>query len=723
MIQIIKKDGSLESFNPRKIWSAIDKSAARVFINFTDEEHKKISNWVKAAIKTEQISVSDVHNLVEMALDACGFNQVAESYRSYRNYKRDQLDIMAAEELKEIELNREPDRSNANCNSQLISTKKILKYGAIQEAKYMRFFLTPEERKATEDGYIYPHDKKDRLETYNCCLLNVGRVMKGGFKLANIDYTEPGSVASAIAVASDIISVTAGNQYGGLTWPQVDEDLAPYCQKSYDFYFNQRQKELDKSRNWIERIYAKLFKKNKDKRENDEYAYERVKREIEQGYQGIEHTYNSVQSCRGDYPFISFSLGHGSDRWSRLITKTILEVRMKGQGKPGGKIPVLFPKIIFTYKDELHGQGKPCEDVFLLACKCSKDTMYPDFMSLDAGYEGDMYKKHGVIITKMGCRATLSPDFDDEGNFLLYRCNLGVISLNLPMIYQKAKVENKNFFEVFDYYLELSRNIHKRTIEYLSKLKASGNPLAFMEGGFDGGYLDANDSIAPVLKHSTISFGYGGLAEIQLMETGIPYEKDQSFAMKVMKYFNKKVEQFKKQDNILYAIYGTPGESWLPLACQQFVKKYGEIEWVTTKGFFTNSFHVNVDADVTPIEKIDIENEFFPLSKGGSICHVKIPSIDDSMLPAVASIIRHAMSVGNYQSVNHNQNRCADCGHHWIGDDTLPDEENYKCPKCGSYKTVGIRRMNGYLGFSKTTLGYSKFNDGKLKEFKFRKNI
>lgn len=302
MIQIIKKDGSLESFNPRKIWSAIDKSAARVFINFTDEEHKKISNWVKSAIKTEQISVSDVHNLVEMALDACGFNQVAESYRSYRNYKRDQLDIMAAEELKEIELNREPDRSNANCNSQLISTKKILKYGAIQEAKYMRFFLTPEERKATEDGYIYPHDKKDRLESFNCCLLNVGRIMKGGFKLANIDYTEPGSVASAIAVASDIISVTAGNQYGGLTWPQVDEDLAPYCQKSYDFYFNQRQKELDKSRNWIERVYAKLFKKNKDKRENDEYAYERVKREIEQGYQGIEHTYNSVQSCRGDYP-------------------------------------------------------------------------------------------------------------------------------------------------------------------------------------------------------------------------------------------------------------------------------------------------------------------------------------------------------------------------------------------------------------------------------------
>lgn len=396
---------------------------------------------------------------------------------------------------------------------------------------------------------------------------------------------------------------------------------------------------------------------------------------------------------------------------------------MKGQGKEGGKTPVLFPKLIFTYEGAIHGPGKEHEDIFDLAAKCSKDTMYPDFMSLDAGYEGDMYKKYGVIITKMGCRATLSPDFDDKGNFLLYRCNLGVISLNFPMIYQKSVVENKDFFEVFDYYLELARQIHKRTVRYLSQLKASCNPLAFMEGGFDDGYLDPDDSIAPVLKHSTISFGYGGLAEIQLMQTGVPYEKDQSFAIAVMKHFNEKVEQFKKEDGILYAIYGTPGESWLPLACEQFVKKYGEVDWVTTKGFFTNSFHVNVDADVTPIEKMEIENQFFGLSKGGAICHVKIPSIGEEMLPGIKALIRKAMSIGNYQSVNHAQNRCTDCGHHWVGDDTLPDDENYRCPKCGSLNTIGIRRMNGYLGFSRTILGPTKFNDGKMTEFKLRKNL
>ena len=265
------------------------------------------------------------------------------------------------------------------------------------------------------------------------------------------------------------------------------------------------------------------------------------------------------------------------------------------------------------------------------------------------------------------------------------------------MIYQKAITENKDFYEVFDYYFELARNIHKRTIKYLSQLKASSNPLAFMEGGFDDGYLSADDTIEKVLRHSTISFGYGGLAEIQFMKTGKRYEEDQSFAREVMEYFNKRVEEIKKKDNILYAIYGTPGESWLPLACEPFVKEYGAIDGETTKGFFTNSFHVNVDADVTPIQKMEIENEFFPLSKGGSICHVKIPSINEEMLPGIKALIRHAMEIGNYQSINHAQNRCTDCGNHWIGDDTLSDEENYKCPKCGSTNTIGIRRMNGLI--------------------------
>ena len=709
--KVINKCGIEEDFNTQRIAIAIRKSAERVFKELTDDDCQKVADEVYSSLK-ENTPVKTIHNLVEVALDKCGFPEVADCYRRYRNYKEDVKEIWEAVLNKETELDNQPDRSNANCNSQLVSTKSVLAYGEFLKESYIRFFLTPEERTAVKDGFIYPHDMKDRYKSYNCCNLNVGRILRGGFTLENMPYTEPGSVSAAIKVASDIISVTAGNQYGGLTWPQVDEDLSYYCIKSYNFYMEEYENIIEDGEGYF------------DERKADAWAYKKVKREIEQEYQGIEHTFNSVSSCRGDFPFLSFSFGHGTDRWSKLVAQTILEVRMKGQGKPGGKTPVLFPKLIFTYDSKIHGTGGVCEDVFKVAAKCSKDTMYPDFLSLDAGYVGQMYKNTGKIITMMGCRACLSPDFSTDGELLINRCNLGVISLNLPMIYQKSVVENKDFYEVFDYYLEMTRRIHLRTIDYLChKLTGASNPLAFMEGGLDDGYIGPNDSAAPIFKHSTITFGYGGLVELQKLYNGANYVDDHAFAKECMEYLNKKVDQFKKEDNVLYAIYGTPGESWLPRACEQFVTKYGEVEGVTTKGFFTNSFHVNVDEDITPIEKMEIENEFFPLSKGGAICHIKIPSINEEMMPGVISLIRYAMKIGNYQSINHAQNRCTTCGHHWVGDDTLPDDINYRCPKCGSYRTIGIRRMNGYLGFSKTLLGPTKFNDGKMKEFLLRKNL
>lgn len=710
-IKVINKCGQKEEFNANKISVAIRKSAERVFVKLSDEDCAKVANTVFMSLK-EDVTVKTLHNLVECALDACGFEKVAKSYRAYRDYKENAKEIWEAVINKEIELDSQPDKSNANCNSQLVSTKAVLTYGEFLKESYMRFFLTPEERQAVKEGFIYPHDMKDRYKTYNCCLLNVGRIMRGGFTLENMPYTEPGSVAAAIAVASDIISVTAGNQYGGLTWPQVDEDLSYYCVKSYNFYMEEYENIIEDGEGFY------------DERKADAWAYKKVKREIQQGYQGIEHTFNSVSSCRGDFPFISFSFGHGTDRWSKLVTQTILETRMGGQGKPGGKTPVLFPKLIFTYKDSIHGKDGICEDIFNLAAKCAKDTMYPDFLSLDAGYVGQMYKNTGKIITMMGCRACLSPDYNEQGELLVNRCNLGVISMNLPMIYQKSVVENKNFYSVFDYYMELARQIHLRTIDYLKhKLKGASNPLAFMEGGFDDGYVGPNDSIEPILKHSTITFGYGGLAELQTLYNGKDFVEDNSFALEFMKYFNHKVDEFKKADNVLYAIYGTPGESWLSKACEQFETLYGRIDGITNKGFFTNSFHVPVYEDVTPIQKMELENKFFPYSKGGAICHVKIPSIGDEMLEGVKVLIRHAMSLGNYQSVNHASNRCTDCGHHWIGDDTIPDDENYTCPKCGSTNVLGIRRMNGYLGYSRTLLGPTKFNIGKTKEFILRKNL
>lgn len=337
-----------------------------------------------------------------------------------------------------------------------------------------------------------------------------------------------------------------------------------------------------------------------------------------------------------------------------------------------------------------------------------------------------------LVTEELTCRAFLSPVFKNSGwtepeneddEFLIYRCNLGVVTLNLPMIYQKSVRDNTNFFDELDKYLDIARGIGKKTVEYLKKFKASCSPLVFMEGGFDGGTLDPDDTIEPVLKYSTITFGYIGLHELSMLHLKKRLSEDDSFALDTMKHINEVIDRYKKEDHLLWAIYGTPAESLISVACDQFVKEFGKVRGVTDNGFFSNSFHMHVEDDITPIEKIDKESKFFPLSKGGCICHVRIPSIAEEMNPGIAAIIRHAMSLGMYQSVNHAQNRCADCGEHWIGDDSLPYEENYTCPKCGSLNTIGIRRMNGYLGFSRTLQGKSRFQEGKLNEFRVRKNM
>ena len=265
---------------------------------------------------------------------------------------------------------------------------------------------------------------------------------------------------------------------------------------------------------------------------------------------------------------ISVTLGTGTHPFSQLISKICLQVRRNGQGKDGLKKPVLFPKLIFLYDEQLHGQGKELESVFDEAIETSRHCMYPDFLSLSgSGYVPNMYKKYKEIVHPMGCRAFLSPYWlqgeltsnnDTDKPVFTGRANMGVISFHLNMILAKAKRENKDFYEVLDYYLELSRQIHLKTIDYLGELKASINPLMFCEGGFYKGNLKHNEKIKPVLKSFTVSFGITGLNELNQLHNKKSLREDGKFPLEVMDYINKKANEFKEQDNILYAIYGTP---------------------------------------------------------------------------------------------------------------------------------------------------------------------
>lgn len=362
----------------------------------------------------------------------------------------------------------------------------------------------------------------------------------------------------------------------------------------------------------------------------------------------------------------------------------MLDVRATGQGKNGRKKPVLFPKIVFLYDEDLHSEGKPLRDLYNKAIECSSKTMYPDWLSMTGeGYIASMYKKYGKVISPMGCRAFLSPWYErggmnpaDENDTPIFvgRFNIGAISLHLPMIYAKAKKESKDFYEVLDYYLEIIRSLHLRTYDYLGEMKASINPLAFCEGGFYGGHLGYNDKIKPLLKSATASFGITALNELQELYNNKSLVEDGTFALEVMEYINKKVAEFKAEDGHLYALYGTPAENLCGVQVKQFRKKYGIVEGVSDRGYVSNSFHCHVSEDISPILKQDLEGRFWNLLNGGKIQYVKYPLSYNTK--AIETLVDRAMDKGFYEGINLSLAFCEDCGYEELNMDV--------CPKCGS---------------------------------------
>lgn len=708
---VIKKDGTREDFNVEKIIAAVNKSAARILYKFTDEEIDFLCKSAEEKAKSlgkPGITIPEMHNIVEGALDKVN-PAVAKSYRDYRNYKQDFIHMMDDVYTKSQSIRYIGDKSNANTDSALVATKRSLIFNELNKELYRKFFMTRDELQACKDGYIYIHDQSARLDTMNCCLFDVATVLKGGFEMGNVWYNEPKTLDTAFDVMGDIILSTAAQQYGGFTVPEVDKVLAPYAEKSYKKYIEEFLKYGDPS--W------EGYEKKAEK-----YAMDKVKRDFEQGWQGIEYKLNTVGSSRGDYPFVTVTIGLGTERFAKLASISLLQVHEKGQGKPENRKPVLFPKIVFLYDENIHGQGKECEDVFEAGISCSAKTMYPDWLSMSGkGYISSMYKQYGKVISPMGCRAFLSPwyerggmypaDKDDKPVFV-GRFNVGAVSLHLPMILAKARSESRDFYEVLDYYLEMIRNLHIRTYEYLGNMKASTNPLGYCEGGFYGGHLNPHDRIKPLLKPMTSSFGITALNELQELYNGKSITEDGEFALEVMEYINKKVTEFKEADGWLYAIYGTPAESLCGLQVEQFRKMYGIVENVSDRPYVSNSFHCHVTEDITPIEKQDLEGRFWELCNGGKIQYVRYPISYN--IEAIKSLIRRAMDLGYYEGVNLSLAYCDDCGHQELEMDV--------CPKCGSRNLTKIDRMNGYLSYSRVH-GDTRLNDAKMAEIAERKSM
>ena len=720
MIKIIKKDGTLEDFDEQKIVNACDKAARRAMFEFSENDYSIILNdvWQKIEELYEDdsnIEIYDMHNIVESVLEE-DFPVVAKMYKEYRNYKKDFVHMMDKVYERSQAIRYIGDKNNANTDSALVATKRSLIYNELSSQLYKKFFLTHDEKQAMKDGYIYIHDRSARLDTFNCCLFDIGSVMKNGFEMGNIWYNEPNYLDTAFDVMGDIILSTAAQQYGGFTVPEVDKILEPYAEKSYDKYFNEYLEICEDVNGIIPEVMDYRCEKA------CEYATEKVERDFEQGWQGIEYKLNSVGSSRGDYPFVTMTIGLSTSKFGKMAAITLLNVHKEGQGKKGFKRPVLFPKIVFLYDKDLHGDGSekyPSADVFNAGIECSAKTMYPDWLSLTGdGYVAEMYKKYKRVVSPMGCRAFLSPWYEkggmhpvDENDKPVFegRFNLGVVSLHLPMILAKARRESKDFYEVLNYYLEMIRNLHKRTYEYIGELRASVNPIAFCEGGLLGGHLKPDDKIKSLLPPMTLSYGITALNELQRLYNGKSIREDGEFALEVMKYINNYTNKIKEEDHLLYAIYGTPAESLCGLQIKQFRKIYGIVENVSDKEYVSNSFHCHVSENMNPIEKQDKEGRFWNYFNGGKIqyCRYNLGYNKE----AIKTLVLRAMDKGFYEGVNLAMCYCEDCGYQQVEMDV--------CPKCGSKMITKIDRMNGYLGFTRVH-GETRYNEAKNAEIKDR---
>ena len=719
-MQIIKKDGTLENYDEQKIINACNKAARRAMIELSDQDYQIICNAVYDKLvenDLEETEIYEMHNIVEAVLEE-HYPLVAKMYKEYRNYKKDFVHMMDKVYERSQAIRYIGDKSNANTDSALVATKRSLIYNELSGELYKKFFLTLNERQAMKDGYIYIHDRSARLDTFNCDLMRVGYIMQGGFEMGNVWYNEPNSLDTAFDVMGDIILSTAAQQYGGFTVPEVDKILSPYAEKSYIKYYNEY---VDMSSDVFNHCTPSDFMQfdiDESEKLAEEYAARKVRRDFEQGWQGIEYKLNTVGSSRGDYPFVTMTVGLATDIFGKMAAITLLNVHREGQGKKGFKRPVLFPKIVFLYDKNLHGDGSdqyPSADVFNAGISCSSKTMYPDWLSLTGnGYVPEMYKKYGRVVSPMGCRAFLSPWYErggmhpiDENDKPIFegRCNLGVVSLHLPMILAKAKQESKDFYEVLEYYLELIRGLHKRTYDYIGELRASVNPVAFCEGGLYGGDLKPEEKIKSILPPMTISYGITALNELQRLYNGKSIREDGEFALEVMQYIQQYIDRIKEEDHILYAIYGTPAESLCGLQIEQFRKVYGIIENVSDNPYVSNSFHCHVSEQMSPIEKQDKEERFWEYFNGGKIQYCRYNL--GYNIEAIKTLVLRAMEKGFYEGVNLAMCYCEDCGHQQVEMDV--------CPKCGSEKMTKIDRMNGYLGFTRVH-GETRYNPSKVAE-------
>ena len=704
-MKVIKRDGRAVDYDRAKIQIAIEKANQEVKPKerASKEDIKQIIKYIEELDKKRML-VEDIQDIIEEKLMELEKYELAKKYIVYR-YTRALVRKQNTTDETILGLirneNKELAEENSNKNTLLASTQRDYIAGEVSRDLTRRLLLPEKIAKADADGVLHFHDADYFVQPiFNCCLINIADMLDNGTVMNGKMIESPKSFQVACTVTTQIIAAVASNQYGGQS---VDmKHLGKYLRKSYN------------------KFKAEIEKKYKGKLSDDvieDLVQDRLKAELKAGVQTIQYQINTLMTTNGQSPFVTLFLhledGDPYIKENAMIIEEILRQRYEGiKNEAGVYVTPAFPKLVYVLDECNCLKGGEYDYLTKLAVKCSAKRMYPDYISakkMRENYEGNVF-------SPMGCRSFLSPWKDENGNYKFEgRFNQGVVSINLPQVAIIADGDEDKFWKLLDERLELCKEALMCRHYALLGTHSDISPIHWQYGAI--ARLQKGEKIDKLLYggYSTISLGYIGIYEMTKLMKGVSHTTPEGhdFAIRVMKHLREKVDQWKKETNIGFALYGTPAES----LCYKFARidkeKFGTIKDVTDKGYYTNSYHVDVREKIDAFAKLGFESEFQKISSGGAISYIEIPNMQNN-LNALETAVKFIYDNIQYAEFNTKSDYCHVCG--FDGEIIINKDNEWECPNCGNKdhsKMTVVRRTCGYLG-------ENFWNAGKTKEIKQR---
>lgn len=697
---VIKRDGCRAQFNANLITEAVSRAAEAV-----GQPQRALAERIAEQVSREldgrtEVDIHEIQTRVEDHLMSSDHKEIARVYIEYRHDRDRERETRGnlAREIRGLveQTNAALLNENANKDSKVIPTQRDLLAGIVAKHYATTYMLPRDVVQAHDSGALHFHDLdySPFFPMFNCMLIDLKGMLTHGFKMGNAEIDTPKSISTATAVTAQIIAQVASHIYGGTTINRIDEVLAPYVTISWE-------KHRKVAQEWgIPDV--------------DGYAMARTEKECYDAFQSLEYEVNTLHTANGQTPFVTFGFGLGESWESRMIQRSILQNRIAGLGK--NHKTAVFPKLVFAIKDGLnHKAGDANYDIKQLALECASKRMYPDILNYD-----QVVKVTGSFKTPMGCRSFLGVYEENGEQVHEGRNNLGVVSLNLPRLALQSRDE-ADFYDRLDALLRTAKKALMYRIERLNGVKARVAPILYMEGAC-GVRLKADDNISEIFKNgrASISLGYIGVHETvnALYGNGTHVFDSETLRQKaiaVVQRLRDAVEEWKNETGYGFSLYATPSENLCSRFCRIDTKEFGLVDGVTDKGYYTNSFHLDVEKQVNPYDKLDFEAAYPPISTGGFICYGEYPNIQHN-LEALENVWDYSYQHVPYYGTNTPIDECYDCG--FTGEFECTSK-GFTCPRCGNHDPAKVsvtRRVCGYLGSPDAR----PFNAGKQEEVKRR---